>query len=46
MSINRQDVAFVRQVLADCVMETEDMIRCFATLWEAGLRDIKDIVVF
>jgi len=36
---------FVRHGLADCVMETEKMIRCFAALPKAGLRDMKCIVV-
>jgi len=26
-------------------METEKMIRCFAALSEAGLRDMKDIMI-
>jgi len=41
----RQNVVFVRQGLVDCVMEMENMIRCFAALSEAELRDIRDIVV-
>ena len=36
---------FVRHGLVDCVMETEKMIRRSAVLSEAGLRDMKDIMI-
>jgi len=41
----RQNVVFVRHGLVDCVMETEKMICCFAALSEAGLQDMKDIMI-
>ena len=36
---------FVRHGLVDCVMETEKMIHRSAALSEAGLRDMKDIMI-
>ena len=42
---DRQNVAFVRCGLVNCVMETEKMIRRSAALSEAGLRDMKDIMI-
>jgi len=42
---DRQNVMFVRHGLVDCVMEMEKMIRCFAALSEAGLRDTKDTMI-
>jgi len=41
---DRQNVVFVRHAM-DCIMKTDKMVRCVAALSEAGLRDMKDIMI-